>query len=408
MPVYDYKALDGQAKTISGIVDADSRLGARQKLQGQGLFPVTIEESRETQAPRSVRRFKGLNPLTRIRPAEIGMMTRQLATLMGAGFPLVSALEAVISQTESARLKTSLAQLREKIVEGQSLADALQAYPGIFSAVYVNMIRAGEASGTLELVMERLADISEKQEAMKSRIRAAMTYPILMLLLGSAILFFLMTHVVPNITGIFVEMQRSLPAPTRILIEISNFLQDYLVVILLALPVVAIVIRQVFKTEKGRQVFDRALFKLPVISGIQKKLSAARFAQMLGSLIENGIPMLGALQVVRGITDNRLFGETIDKAADDVSKGQGLAHSLRGGELIPPLAVQMIEVGEQSGALEKMLAKVADFYERQLEDQLLGLTALMEPLMIVVMGLIIGFIVLSICLPIFEMNQLII
>jgi general secretion pathway protein F len=407
MPVYDYKALDGQAKTISGIVDADSRLGARQKLQGQGLFPVTIEESRETQAPRSVRRFKGLNPLTRIRPAEIGMMTRQLATLMGAGFPLVSALEAVISQTESARLKTSLAQLREKIVEGQSLADALQAYPGIFSAVYVNMIRAGEASGTLELVMERLADISEKQEAMKSRIRAAMTYPILMLLLGSAILFFLMTHVVPNITGIFVEMQRSLPAPTRILIEISNFLQDYLVVILLALPVVAIVIRQVFKTEKGRQVFDRALFKLPVISGIQKKLSAARFAQMLGSLIENGIPMLGALQVVRGITDNRLFGETIDKAADDVSKGQGLAHSLRGGELIPPLAVQMIEVGEQSGALEKMLAKVADFYERQLEDQLLGLTALMEPLMIVVMGLIIGFIVLSICLPIFEMNQLV-
>ena len=408
MPVYDYKALDGQAKTISGIVDADSRLGARQKLQGQGLFPVTIEESREAHTPQSVRRFKGLNPLTRIRPAEIGMMTRQLATLMGAGFPLVSALEAVISQTESARLKTVLAQLREKIVEGQSLADALQTYPGIFSAVYTNMIRAGEASGTLELVMERLADISEKQEAMKSRIRAAMTYPILMLLLGSAILFFLMTHVVPNITGIFVEMQRSLPAPTRILIEISRFLQNYLVIILLALPVAAIVIRQVFKTEKGRRVFDRALFKLPVISSILKKLSAARFAQMLGSLIENGIPMLGALQVVRGITDNRLFGETIDKAADDVSKGQGLAHSLRGVELIPPLAVQMIEVGEQSGELEKMLAKVADFYERQLEDQLLGLTSLMEPLMIVVMGLIIGFIVLSICLPIFEMNQLVI
>ena len=155
-----------------------------------------------------------------------------------------------------------------------------------------------------------------------------------------------------------------------------------------------------------RRFFDQALFKLPVISGILKKLSAARFAQMLGSLIENGIPMLNALQVVRGITDNRLFGEAIDKAADNVSKGQGLAQTLRGVELIPPLAVQMIEVGEQSGELEKMLAKVADFYERQLEDQLLGLTSLMEPLMIVVMGLIIGFIVLSICLPIFEMNQL--
>ncbi len=408
MPIYDYKALNGQAKTVSGIVDADSRLGARQKLQGQGLFPVTIEESRDATALPAGRRLTGLNPLAKIRPAEIGMMTRQLATLMEAGFPLVSALEAVITQTESARFKTVLAQLREKVVEGQSLAEALQAYPSIFSPVYINMIRAGEASGTLELVMERLADISEKQEAMKSRIRAAMTYPILMLLLGSAILFFLMTHVVPNITGIFVEMQRTLPAPTRILIQVSQFLQRYLVVILLALPALVIAFRQLVKTDKGRRMLDQALFKLPVVSSILKKLSAARFAQMLGSLIENGIPLLGAMQVVRGITGNRLFGEAIDKAAEDVSKGLGLARSLRGIELMPPLAVQMIEVGEQSGELEKMLAKVADFYERQLENQLLGLTALMEPLMIVVMGLIIGFIVLSICLPIFEMNQLII
>ncbi len=408
MPVYEYKALDTNAKNVAGIVDADSRLGARQKLQGQGLFPVSIEESRDAHAQQGPRRFKVFNPLARIRPAEIGMMTRQLATLMGAGFPLVSALEAVITQTESARLKTIVAQLREKIVEGQSLADALKAYPGIFSAVYTNMIRAGEASGTLELVMERLADISEKQEAMKSRIRAAMTYPILMLLLGSAILFFLMTHVVPNITGIFVEMQRTLPAPTRVLIQISHFLQRYLVVILLALPVLGIAGRQLFKTEKGRRMFDRALFKLPIVSSIVRKLSTARFAQMLGSLIENGIPMLNALQVVRGITGNRLFGQTIDKAAEDVSKGQGLAHSLRGMEIMPSLAVQMIEVGEQSGELEKMLAKVAEFYENQLENQLLGLTSLMEPLMIVAMGLIIGFIVLSICLPIFEMNQLII
>ncbi len=407
MPVYDYKALDGRAKTLTGIVDADSRQGARQKLQGQGLFPVTIEESRETATRPGNKRFREFNPLARIRPAEIGMMTRQLATLMGAGFPLVSALEAVISQTESARLKAVLAQLRERIVEGQSLAEALQAYPAIFSAVYTNMIRAGEASGTLEVVMERLADISERQEAMKSRIRAAMTYPILMLLLGSAILFFLMTHVVPNITGIFVEMQRTLPAPTRILIAISQFLQQYLVAVLLALPVVIVALRQLFKTEKGRRLYDQALFKLPVIGSIVRKLSAARFAQMLGSLIENGIPMLGALQVVRGITGNRLFGETIDKAAENVSKGMGLAHSLRGVELIPALAVQMIEVGEQSGELEKMLAKIADFYESQLESQLLGLTSIMEPLMIVVMGLVIGFIVLSICLPIFEMNQLI-
>jgi general secretion pathway protein F len=270
------------------------------------------------------------------------------------------------------------------------------------------MIQAGETSGTLELVMERLADISEKQEALKSRIRAALTYPILMLLLGSAILFFLMTHVVPNITGIFVEMERTLPAPTRLLIFTSQFIQRYLVILLLALPVLVLTVRQLLKTRKGKRFFDETLFKLPIVGDITRKLSATRFAQMLGSLIENGIPMLSALQVVRGISGNHLFGATIDKTAEDVSKGQGLAHSLRGTRLFPPLAVQMIEVGEQSGELEKMLAKVAEFYERQLENQLLGLTSLMEPLMIVLMGVIIGFIVLSICLPIFEMNQLVI
>jgi general secretion pathway protein F len=229
-----------------------------------------------------------------------------------------------------------------------------------------------------------------------------------MLIIGSAILFFLMTHVVPNITGIFAEMEQTLPTPTRILIQISDLLRDYVIVILLALPLLFLAIRQLLRTEKGGRLFDRALFTLPVISSIMKKLAAARFAHMLGSLIENGIPMLGALKVVRGISANRLFAETIDKAAEDVSKGQGLARSLKGIDLLLPLAVQMIEVGEQSGALEKMLYKIADFYERQLENQLLGLTSLMEPLMIVVMGLIIGFIVLSICLPIFEMNQLVI
>jgi len=408
MPVYDYKALDGQAKSVAGIIDADSRQGARQKLQGRGLFPTTIVESRETRAVQSPLRLKLGNPFTRIRPGEVGMMTRQLATLLGAGFPLVSALESVITQTDSARLQTVLAQLRERIVEGQSMAEALQAYPHIFSGVYTNMIRAGETSGTLELVMERLADISEKQEAMKSRIRAALTYPVLMLIIGSAILFFLMTHVVPNITGIFAEMEQTLPTPTRILIQISDLLRDYVIVILLAVPLLFVAARQLLRTEKGGRLFDRALFTFPVISSIMKKLAAARFAHMLGSLIENGIPMLGALKVVRGISANRLFAETIDKAAEDVSKGQGLARSLKGIDLLPPLAVQMIEVGEQSGALEKMLYKIADFYERQLENQLLGLTSLMEPLMIVVMGLIIGFIVLSICLPIFEMNQLVI
>jgi general secretion pathway protein F len=407
MPVYDYKAFDSRAKPAVGIVDAEGRAAARQKLQGMGLFPVKLTEIEDAHERHMARRRLWSNPFSRIRPAEVGMMTRHLATLLGAGFPLVSALASVIPQTDSPRLKKVLARLKELIVEGQSMADALKAYPAVFSPLYINMIGAGETSGTLEVVMERLAEISEKQEAMKSRIRAALVYPILMLLLGTAILFFLMTYVVPNITGIFAEMQHDLPTPTRVMIQISAFLRRYLLVIGLAVPLLVLGLRQAMKTPKGRRVFERALFRIPVIQSIIKKLSVARFARMLGSLIENGIPMLTALHVVRGITGNRLFSEAIEQAAEDVSKGQGLAHSLAAVALMPPLAVQMIEVGEQSGELEKMLQKIADFYDRQLESQLLGLTALLEPLMIVVMGLIVGFIVLSICLPIFEMNQLV-
>ena len=407
MPVFNYKAFDRQAKTVLGIIDADSSQAARRKLQVQGLFPITIVLSRDIQVRQPRGSLGNFTIFTRVRPAEIGMMTRQLATLLRAGFPLVSALESVITQTDSTRLKTVLAQLREKIVEGRSMAEAIQAYPHIFSIVYTNMIRAGETSGTLDLVMERLADISEKQEAMKNRIRAALTYPLLMLLIGSAILFFLMTHVVPNITGIFAEMERALPVPTRILIKISGFLQHYWIVLLLTLIAMVVAMYQVSRTEMGGRFLDRIVFKLPMISALMKQLAAARFTHMLGSLSENGIPMLSALQVVRGISGNRLFAATIDRTVEDVRQGKGLARSLKGGGLLPALAVQMIEVGEQSGALDAMLLKIAAFYEQQLENQLLRLTALLEPLMIVVMGFIVGFIVLSICLPIFEMNQLI-
>ena len=335
------------------------------------------------------------------------MMTRQLSTLVGAGFPLVSALDTLIPYTKSQGFKRVLAQIKDAIVEGNSFAAALSAYSGIFSPVYINMVRAGESSGTLEIVLDRLADITEKQQALNSRIKSALAYPILMAVIGMLVLFFLLTFIVPSIASIFSDMGKALPAPTQILIGISNFFKSFwwVIGILAAGAMVALV--QIKKTEKGLYQWDRAILNMPGIGILIKKLAVARFARTMGSLLENGVTMLSALSIVQNIVGNVLLSRAISQSADDVGKGQGLGASLLSTALFPGLSIQMIMVGEQSGELEAMLNKVADVYENEVESTVMSLTSLLEPLMILFMAVIVGFIVLSICLPIFEMNELI-
>ncbi len=407
MPVYEYTALDIKGKTISGIIDADSSRTARQKLRTSKIFPVSIEEVHDTSKIKTKKSFSFKDSFSRVRPYEISMMTNQLATLLGAGLPLVSAMDALISQIRSQAFKKMLAKIKDSIVEGNSFARSLSLFPGTFSSLYINMVKAGETSGALDIVLERLADITEKQEALKNRIRAAMAYPVLMSLIGMLVLFFLLTFIVPNITSIFSEMNQTLPAPTLFLIKISGIFKNYWWMIFIVLTVILFVLNSIRKTVKGRYFFDKTKLLLPRFGILSKKIAVARFSRTLGSLLDNGVPMLSSLEIVKNIVDNALISDAIEATSKEVGRGQGLGPALAGTKMFPDLTIQMILVGEQSGKLEAMLDKIADVFENEVENSIMSMTSLLEPVMILIMAVIVGFIVLSICLPIFEMSTLV-
>ena len=409
MSVYEYTALDVNGKNTSGIVDAESALAARQKLRDSKIFPVSIKEASVTSAEKESKTFSLLRFFSRsIKLSELSMMTRHLATLVGAGFPLVSAIDTLIPQTGSHVFKKTLANIKDSIVEGKSFADALSLYPEIFSAIYINMVRSGETSGTLEIVLERLADIAEKQQALRSQIRSALVYPVFMLLIGSVVLFFLLAYIVPNITSIFSDMNQILPAPTRFLIAFSDLFKHYWWVIFIVILVVIFAARSIKKTLRGSYFLDKSLLSFPLVGTLARKLAVARFSRTLGSLLENGVPMLHALEIVKNIVGNIIISNAVETAAKDVEGGQGLGVVLAESKVFPNLFTQMVKVGEQSGDLEKMLKKAADVYENEIELSVMNITSMLEPVMILIMGIIVAFIVISICLPIFEMNQLVV
>lgn len=407
MPVYDYQALDAKGKTVTGIIDADGAQAARQKIRGMGSFPVSVDEVTQGESSEETRGAALQGLFNRVTPAHVSLWTRQLATLTGAGFPLVSALTTLVSQTKTHGFTKIVARIKDSIIEGNSFASSLTLYPSVFSQIYINMVRAGETSGTLEIVLQRLADIMEKQQELKSRIQTAMAYPILMTVVGTLVLFFLMTFVIPNITTIFEDMNQALPTPTRFLLAASDLFKSYwwLLVVVLASGLVALKIFR--KTDHGLAATDRLMLRMPVVGALLKKIAVARFTRTLASLLENGVTMLPALEIVKNVTGNVVISSLIEKASDEVERGQGLGVALATDEVFPDLAVQMILVGEQSGELEPMLYKIADVYENEVQASIMSMMAMLEPVMILVMAVVVLFIVLSICLPIFEMNQLV-
>jgi general secretion pathway protein F len=407
MPVYEYQALDPKGKTITGIIDADGGQAARQKIRAMGSFPVKVKEVTGGDSSKETRgiTFQGL--FSRITPAQVSLWTRQLATLTGAGFPLVSALTTLVSQAKTQGFTKIAARIKDSIVEGNSFASSLTLYPSVFSQIYINMVRAGETSGTLEIVLQRLADIMEKQQELKSRIQTAMAYPILMTAIGTLVLFFLMTFVVPNITTIFEDMNQALPAPTRFLIAASDLFKGYWWLLLVAAIATLVALKVFRKTERGLATTDRLMLRVPIVGSMLRRIAVARFARTLASLLENGVTMLPALEIVRNVTGNIIISGLIENASNQVEKGQGLAQALSVDAVFPDLAVQMIQVGEQSGELESMLYKIAEVYENEVQSSIMSMMAMLEPVMILVMAVVVLFIVLSICLPIFEMNQLV-
>jgi general secretion pathway protein F len=338
--------------------------------------------------------------------ADLVATTRQLATLLSAGLPLVTALSGVLDQVKKPALRRVLSQVRERVNEGSSLSVALAEHPTVFPSVYSAMIHAGESSGTLELVMERLAEFGEQQMAIQRKIQANLAYPTLMVSVGVLVVFFLMTYVIPRITRIFVEMKRALPLPTVLLIQISGFFQKawpFLVLLVIGAWIAA---RFYVKTEKGRRLYDRSVLRLPIVGGIVLRVIIARITRTLGTLLGNGVPLLTAMEIVRSLVGNVILGEVIEEARQEISEGATITTPLARGGVFPGTVIQMISVGEQSGNLEGMLFKIADTYEAEFETRITTLTSLLEPVLILALGGLVGFVVLAVLLPIFEMSHL--
>ncbi|MGA2525614.1 MAG: type II secretion system inner membrane protein GspF [Smithellaceae bacterium] len=407
MSVYEYTALDEKGHERKGFVDAMGVAAARQKLREEGVYPIEINQAADKKDA-ALSGVLGINLWQRVSNKDVSVFTRQLSTLLGAGIPLVPSLSVLFAQTKNPLLKQTLAQIREQVNEGKSLTQGMLNFPRIFPPFYVNMVRAGESSGTINLVLERLADFSENQQTLMSKIRSALAYPIIMLFIGGGVIFLLMTFVVPKITGIFTDMHQTLPIITIVLIAISNFLKSFWwLILILFFAAIAAFKYMTTGTEAGKRLWDTVKLKSPVWGQVNRKIAIARFCRTLATLLQSGVPLLSSMEIVRNVVNNILIGEAISKAGKDVEEGKGLSGPLTQSGVFPPLVTEMVAVGEQSGTLEKMLNRVATAYETEVQSDIMVMTSLLEPLMILVMGLVVGFIVISILLPIFEMNQLV-
>jgi general secretion pathway protein F len=407
MPVYEYSALDAKGRRRSGIVDAVSPVAARQKLREKGEFPTHISEaaqSTDTKAGQGL----SLNVWGGVRASHVAIMTRQLSTLVGAGLPLVTALETIIPNTPQAKLKRVLAQVKDSIVEGGSMAQALAAHPKIFPPLYVNMVRAGEASGALEVVLGRLAELYERQQESRSKVTTALFYPFIMLFLGAGMMIFLLMVIVPSVTEVFADYGRTLPLPTRALLAASDFLKAWWWVGLIALAAGAISFSRLKSTQKGRLGLDKMILRIPLVRGLAVKFALARFSRTLASLLQNGVALVPAMEIVKAVVENQVLAQGIEDAAEQISQGSSLAQSLYGKPGFLPVAIQMMDVGEHSGELEAMLDKVADLYQREAQNAVDRMTTFLEPMMIILMAFGVGFVVLSILLPIVDMSSLVI
>ncbi|MBI5207965.1 MAG: type II secretion system inner membrane protein GspF, partial [Candidatus Firestonebacteria bacterium] len=395
MPVFEYKALDISGKQVHGIIEADSPEDARNKLRKSNLYTTDIRSSnkgfsKEISFPK-IFKIKG--------SSELSLITRQLATLIGAGLPLIQSLNIIEEQIDDKNIKKIIIQVRERITHGLTFADALAEHPKFFDTIYVNMVRAGENSGALEVVLTRLADFTEKQVRLKNKIQSILYYPMFMAIVGTGVLFFLLSYVVPKVTYIFIETKRALPFATRFLLGLSDILRQYWWLVAIIIAGIIIFIKQYTRTEKGAILIDNIKLRIPIFGGLLHEIIIARFCRTLGTLISSGVPILRAMEVAEKVTDNKVISASIEKSRTSITAGDNVSGPLKKSGLFPPLVTHMIAVGEQSGQLEEMLNKIADTYDIEVEISVNALTSFLEPFMIVVMGVIVGFIILAILLP---------
>jgi general secretion pathway protein F len=403
MPIFAYKGLDKAGREIKSTLNAESLVTAKQKIRSTGVMLIDIKEQKAAGASGSsvVGSIKG-----RVTVDDLALMTRQFATLIRAKIPVAEALTALVDQVENENLRLVLADVKQKVTEGAALADALGGHPKIFSNVYINMVSAGEASGNLEIVLIRLADFTESQLKLKNRIKGAMTYPLVMVIFGTVMMSIIFIFVIPKITKIFVSMKKELPLQTKICIWISDFLTNYWWLVLAAIIGGYFMFQRFIKTPKGESLWHRLLLGLPVIGILVKMINVSRFCSTLATLMNSGVPILTALQIVKNLIPNVHMKEAIEKARVSVSEGASIVTPLAQSGFFPVMVTHMIRLGEKSGELEPMLKIVSENYEDQVNTRINGLTSILEPIMMVFMGLAVAFIVFSVVVPMMEMNSI--
>ena len=402
MPHFEYAAKDQNGNAVNGTLEGQDRTSVIEQLRKKNLVIVSIEEGKvKSKASLSFSFGKAA------KLEDIVIFSRQLATMVDAGISLVSAFDILGEQAEKPAFKKILLKVRDDIQTGNSLSECFAKYPAVFSPLFVNMVKAGESSGMLDDILERLANYLEKTNTLIRKVKSALTYPAIITLMAITITMILLVKVVPVFEEIFAGFGADLPAPTMVLIAVSNAIRKYFIWTVGGVGLTIFAIFRYIKTDKGRLAFDKLIFRLPIFGNLARKVAISKFTRTFSTLTKSGVPILTSLDIVGKTAGNKVVEEAVEKVRNSIREGESIAGPLSQSPVFPPMVVRMISVGEQTGQLEKMLTKIADFYDEQVDAAVSGLTSLIEPLIIAFLGIAIGGIVICMFLPIFKLTSVI-
>ena len=400
MPTYIYKARDATGKLVKGSMDATNRDELTEKLNRMGYMTTRV-----TEAISGVKIESAFEKFKRISTEDMILFNIQLANMINSGIPILVCLDTLDKQIENKRLRETVGEIKRNLEAGDSFSQALTRHPRVFSKLFMNMVKVGEASGKLDTVLTRFAEFTERQADLNQKIKGALFYPTMLLFAGIAVTLFIVTTVIPQFAEIFMKVGIKLPVPTMILYKVGTWIKHYWYVLALVIVILCAAGRYYVRTAKGRLVFDRFKLNIPIIGTLFRKVCIARFARTLATLVSSGVSILVSLDITKEVLGNEVLGRVIGNVRTSVEKGEGIAESLRISEEFPPDIVQMISVGEETGNIDGMLNKIADFYNVSLGYTIKKLTTVLEPVFLVIMGGMVGFIMASMLLPIFDMMK---
>ena len=391
---------------LRATLEADSIKSAKQKLKKSGVILLSVEEKSAAKKSALTQLFPTLSGSGSVNLRTLAVTTRQFASLIKANIPLVEALGALIDQTDNLKLKTTFADVRQQVNEGISLREALAKHPKVFTTIFINMVESGEASGTLPLVLRRLADFMESQVRLRQKVTSAMTYPLLMAGIGGLLMMVIFTFVIPKIANIFVSMNKKMPWYTQALMDFSFFLRNYWWVVALVVTFVVFIAKKYYSPPTGKIKKDRLLLKLPLFGEVVRLIAVSRFASTMATLLNGGVPLVTALGIVKSVVNNEILAQAVATAKENITEGQNISEPLRRSGEFPSLLIHMIAIGERTGELPPMLEMVAQQYEEQVNAKVERMTTLIEPLMIVFMGLSVGVIVMAVFVPLLQLQEI--